>query len=187
MRPITAEMAKRTIATKKISFAMSTAAPAIPPKPKMAATRATIRKVIAQPIMVVTSLSDRRTADDEETTPTLTAGSTVKVVPSGRGTGNRLSAATLTATFGGSFHDAHRRPSCRNDLRSPDALLRRDRHKYLCPGAGARPANSLIPSLVAGSSSTRTAPELSGAVFVGLARRLQLSVGSPPFGCSTEP
>src|SRR3954454_16764009 len=146
MRPITAEMAKRTIATKKISFAMSTAAPAIPPKPKMAATRATIRKVIAQPIMMVTSLSDRRTADDGETTPTLTAGSTVKVVPSDRGTGNCLSAATLTATFGGSVHDAHR-PSHPNDLRSPDALLRHDRHRCLCPGAGARPAKALIPSL----------------------------------------
>jgi len=56
--------------------------------------------------MVVTSLSDRRTADDGETTPTLTAGSTVKVVPSRRGAGNRLSAATLKATFGGSVHDA---------------------------------------------------------------------------------
>src|SRR5215212_8666069 len=146
MRPITAEMAKRTIATKKISFAMSTAAPAIPPKPKMAATRATIRKVIAQPIMVVTSLSDRRTADDEETTPTLTAGSTVKVVPSGPGGREPPLGCDVDATFGGSFHDAQRCPSCRNDLHSPDALLRRDRRWSLCPGARPHPAKSLIPS-----------------------------------------
>ena len=41
---MTAEIAKSTIATKKISFAISTAVPAMPPKPKTAATRAMIRK-----------------------------------------------------------------------------------------------------------------------------------------------
>src|SRR3954469_6279269 len=77
MRPTTAEMANSPIATKKISLAMSPAAPGIPPKPKSAATRATIRKVIAQPSMVVTSriLNDRLGADDNRTTPTLPYGS----------------------------------------------------------------------------------------------------------------
>src|SRR6478736_5511704 len=47
-RPMTAEMANSTIATKKISFAISTAVPAIPPKPNRAATSAMMRKVTAQ-------------------------------------------------------------------------------------------------------------------------------------------
>jgi len=51
-RPITAEMAKSTMATKKISFAISTAVPAMPPKPNRAATSAMMRKVTAQPSMI---------------------------------------------------------------------------------------------------------------------------------------
>jgi hypothetical protein len=39
------------MATKKMIFAISIAVPAIPPKPRMAATIATIRNVMAQPSM----------------------------------------------------------------------------------------------------------------------------------------
>jgi hypothetical protein len=40
------------IATKKMIFANSNAVPAIAPKPSTPAIKATIRKVIAQPIMI---------------------------------------------------------------------------------------------------------------------------------------
>src|SRR5688572_2974201 len=73
---MTAEIANRTIATKKMSFAISTAVPAMPPNPNTAATRATRRKVIAQPSMVVTSLTHgRTTADLCKTTSTVAVGS----------------------------------------------------------------------------------------------------------------
>jgi hypothetical protein len=52
------EIANRTIATKKTIFAASMATPAMPPKPSNAAIRATIRKVTAQPNIVVTSIVD---------------------------------------------------------------------------------------------------------------------------------
>ena len=64
---MTAEMANRTIATKKISFAISTAVPAMPPKPKTAATSAMMRKVIAQPSMVLPRKSIRLLADAAST------------------------------------------------------------------------------------------------------------------------
>src|SRR5688572_2591036 len=51
-RPTMAEMTNRTIATKKMIFAISTAKPAIPPKPSTAAISATTRKVKAQPSMM---------------------------------------------------------------------------------------------------------------------------------------
>src|SRR5215831_5303042 len=49
MMPKSADIAKRTMATKKTIFASSIAVPAMPPKPKAAAISATIKKVIAQP------------------------------------------------------------------------------------------------------------------------------------------
>src|SRR5215207_1747637 len=50
---MTAEIANSTMATKKISLAISIAVPAMPPKPNTAATRATIRKVTAHPSMAL--------------------------------------------------------------------------------------------------------------------------------------
>src|SRR5262249_17746039 len=53
MRATTAEITNRMIATKKMIFAISTAKPAIPPKPSTAAISATTRNVKAQPSMAV--------------------------------------------------------------------------------------------------------------------------------------
>src|SRR5262249_41244947 len=53
MRATTAEITNRMIATKKMIFAISTAKPAIPPKPSTAAISAIIRNVKAQPSMAV--------------------------------------------------------------------------------------------------------------------------------------
>src|SRR5262249_59407419 len=53
MRATTAEITNRMIATKKMIVAISTAKPAIPPKPSTAAISAMIRNVKAQPSMAV--------------------------------------------------------------------------------------------------------------------------------------
>jgi hypothetical protein len=54
---MTAEIRNRAIATKKISLAIETAVPAIPPKPRTAATSATTRKRIAQESIVTSKIN----------------------------------------------------------------------------------------------------------------------------------
>src|SRR3954451_23918063 len=57
-RPTMAEITNRTIATKKMILAISTAVPATPPNPSTAAISATTRKVSAQPSMRRTPCMD---------------------------------------------------------------------------------------------------------------------------------
>jgi hypothetical protein len=57
MNPKTAEIRNKTIAMKKMIFAISTETIATPPKPSTPAIRATMRKVRAQPSVVNSSLA----------------------------------------------------------------------------------------------------------------------------------